>query len=495
MDQVLERLLHVLKDYIPMTVLVLMHHDFRKNCFQRLGFAAFPPLPPDKQFPEFLHVKESVAYVEHAFRQAPTPIIIHKPDADPLTKAYLRQTGLRAHSFMGLPLIHNQNRVGGLVCTSEEKNLYTKEHQALFQLLHEPMALALSNSIRYREILSLKNQYAFDNQEWAKKLSHSAEEEVIGGDNGLATVMEHVRRVAVLDSSVLILGETGVGKDVIANAIKNLSKRKDAPFLKIDCGTIPETLLESELFGHEKGAFTGADTRKKGSFELANGGTVFLDEIGELSPAAQVKFLRLLQNREIVRVGGQQVISLNIRIICATHRNLPEMVTQGSFREDLWYRLNVFPIHVPPLRDRKQDIPVLVSHLIRKKVKEMNMERAPVPSNIELSELAAYDWPGNIRELQNVLERWLILGCGSVSFHAILNPKAPDKEPVCDAPFAALTEPEQLVSIEEMNKEYIEAALRVCNQQVGGKGGAAECLRIPRSTLRSRMKKLGITAR
>lgn len=167
------------------------------------------------------------------------------------------------------------------------------------------------------------------------------------------------------------------------------------------------------------------------------------------------------------------MISLNIPIICATHRNLPEIVALGSFREDLWYRLHVFPIHVPPLRDRKQDIPVLVSHLIRKKVKEMNMERASVPSNIELSELAAHDWPGNIRELQNVLERWLILGCGSVSFYAILNPKAPDKEPVCDAPFsfAAFTEPEQLVSIEEMNKEYIEAALRVCNQQVGGKGG------------------------
>ena len=230
----------------------------------------------------------------------------------------------------------------------------------------------------------------------------------------------------------MLLGETGVGKEVVANELHKLSLRKDGPFIKVNCGAIPDTLIDSELFGHEKGAFTGAVSRKRGRFERADTGTIFLDEIGELPLPVQARLLRVLQNHEIERVGGERSISLDIRIIAATHRNLSEMVADGRFREDLWFRLNVFPVEIPPLRERTEDIPALVRHFVRIKAKALKIKKIPAFAHGAIDRLMAYDWPGNIRELENAVERDLIenqghAGGGLLRFNEFSAPSAKKK--------------------------------------------------------------------
>ena len=230
----------------------------------------------------------------------------------------------------------------------------------------------MSNTLKHREVVQLTNLLADDNRYLYRELRHISGDDIVGANFGLKEVMEKVRHVAALDSPVLLLGETGVGKDVIANAIHYSSSRKEGPFVKVNCGAIPESLIDSELFGHEKGAFTGATSQKRGRFERADNGTIFLDEIGELPPQAQVRLLRVLQDKEIERLGGTKTIQLDIRIIAATNRNLEEMVKAGQFREDLWFRLNVFPVWIPPLLQRKADIPSLFNHFILQQSKELN---------------------------------------------------------------------------------------------------------------------------
>jgi transcriptional regulator with GAF, ATPase, and Fis domain len=289
-----------------------------------------------------------------------------------------------------------------------------------------------------------------------------------------------------MDSPVLLLGETGVGKDVIANAIHFLSTRRDTPFVKVNCGAIPESLIDSELFGHEKGAFTGAFAQKRGRFERAHTGTILLDEIGELPLQAQVRLLRVLQDREIERVGGTRSIFLDIRIMAATNRNLEEMVKNGQFREDLWFRLNVFPIWIPPLRQRKADIPALLNHFILQKSRELKLPDIPqvAPGQIEI--LTKYDWPGNIRELQNLVERALILNPkGPLTFeslHIHLQNNKPVESPPAD----------QIEKLNVVISRHIHKALGEAQGKIHGKGGAAELLGINPNTLRSRMKKLHI---
>ncbi len=241
----------------------------------------------------------------------------------------------------------------------------------LIGTINEPFAVALTNSLRYRELQKLRDLLADDNRYLQDELRRMVGEDVIGADFGLKSVMDLVRQVAPLDSPVLLLGETGSGKEVIANAIHKASLRRQAPFIKVNCGAIPPTLMDSELFGHEKGAFTGALSQKRGRIERANTGTLFLDEIGELSLEAQVRLLRVLQEKEIERVGGSGPIAVDIRIIAATHRNLEKMMRIGAFREDLYFRLRVFPIAIPPLRSRMMDLPALVQYFIQKKTREM----------------------------------------------------------------------------------------------------------------------------
>ncbi len=281
---------------------------------------------------------------------------INQPESEPGLQFMLGYYG-RPDTSALVQLLEVGQKLGALVLLAEGRNRFSEEHARLFSLLKEPFAIALSNTLKHQEVLRLKDLLADDNRYLQRELRNFSGDEIVGADFGLKGVMTKTRQVASLNSPVLLLGETGVGKDVIANAIHYSSPWKDGPFVKVNCGAISETLLDSELFGHEKGAFTGALSQKRGRFERADQGTLFLDEIGELPPQAQVRMLRVLQYKEIERVGGTKPIPVNIRLIAATNRNLEEMVKAGRFREDLWFRLNVFPIHIPPLRERRYSRP------------------------------------------------------------------------------------------------------------------------------------------
>jgi transcriptional regulator with GAF, ATPase, and Fis domain len=344
----------------------------------------------------------------------------------------------------------------------------------------------MSNTLKHREVVQLKDMLSEDNRFLCQEMRQLTGDEIIGANFGLRDVMQKVQHVAALDSPILLLGETGVGKDIIANAVHLLSLRKDSPFIKVNCGAIPESLIDSELFGHEKGAFTGAISQKRGRFERADSGTILLDEIGELPAQAQVRLLRVLQDKEIERVGGTKSISLNIRIIAATNRDLEGMVKRGHFREDLWFRINVFPIWIPPLRHRKADIPALLNHFILQKSRELKLPDVPhvAPGQIDL--LMNYDWPGNVRELQNLIERALIL-----------NPKGPlhfDYKgfPQSTEALVLETKDRKLESLDGVITKYIHVALIESKGKIHGPGGAAELININPNTLRNKMKKLGI---
>ena len=394
---------------------------------------------------------------------------------------------LASRSVITLSLRIKNEFIGGLLLSAEGNDRYTDQHASLLELVKEPIALAMSNAWRFQEMARLKDLLAEDNRALSMDLERVSGVQVVGADFGLSQVMEMVRSVAPMSSPVLLLGETGTGKEVIANAIHLSSPRRDAPMVRVQCGAIPETLLDSELFGHEKGAFTGAIERKRGRFERANGGTIFLDEIGELTADAQVKLLRVLQEKQFERVGGSQTLSADVRIIAATHRDLARRISEGRFREDLWYRLNVFPIQIPPLRFRRQDIPSLVQYFVERKAREMNLEKVPRVSSEDTERLKAYDWPGNVRELQNVIERALILSRGGSlffpEFGASLRPQAQARAAV------QFSKPKTL---DEVAAGHIRQTLAETGGRIAGPGGAAEILKINPSTLRSRMKKLGV---
>jgi formate hydrogenlyase transcriptional activator len=306
-------------------------------------------------------------------------------------------------------------------------------------------------------------------------------EQIIGRSPALEAVLGQVEQVAPTDSTVLIQGETGTGKELIARAIHNLSSRCGRPFIKLNCAAIPFDLLESELFGHERGAFTGAIAQKIGRFEMADKGTLFLDEVGDIPPGLQPKLLRVLQEQEFERLGSTRTHQVDVRLVAATNRNLVEMVRRNEFRSDLYYRLNVFPIALPPLRARREDIPALVEHFVEIYARRMGKQIDEISSET-MTELASYAWPGNIRELQNFIERSVILSSGSV----------------LAAPFesltaAATTQAQEAVTLEEAERNHIRKILEQTRWVVSGPNGAAARLGIKRSTLYFRMQKLGIS--
>jgi formate hydrogenlyase transcriptional activator len=306
-------------------------------------------------------------------------------------------------------------------------------------------------------------------------------EQIIGNSPALEAVLEQVERVAPTDSTVLIQGETGTGKELIARAIHNLSMRCGRPFIKLNCAAIPFDLLESELFGHERGAFTGAIAQKIGRFELADKGTLFLDEVGDIPPALQPKLLRVLQEQEFERLGGTRTHQVDVRLVAATNRNLVEMVKRNEFRSDLYYRLNVFPIPLPPLRERREDIPALVEHFVEIYARRMGKEIEHIPAET-MSALVSYLWPGNIRELQNFVERSVILTSGNV-----LHP------PLASLKSSAEAESLGPVTLEDAERDHIRKILEETRWVVAGPNGAAARLGIKRSTLYFRMQKLGIS--
>jgi len=307
---------------------------------------------------------------------------------------------------------------------------------------------------------------------------------IIGNSPLLKTVFNHIKLVAPDDTSVLILGDSGTGKERIASVIHQLSPRKDKPFITVNCAALPLSLLESELFGHEKGAFTGANDRRIGKFEQADGGSIFLDEIGEMPLEAQVKLLRVLQEKEIERLGGTVTRKINVRIIAATNRNLEKEVSEGRLRLDLYYRLNVFPIELPPLRDRKEDIPALVTHFLDKYNKNAykTISGISVPA---METLVSYDWPGNIRELEHLIERSMLMSAGPEIQE--INLPANNTRTLSQQP-----EPSRIKTMEEMERDHILSILKLCKGKIFGPGGAAEVLNLPSTTLNSKIKKLGI---
>ncbi len=383
-------------------------------------------------------------------------------------------------------LVIQESFIGSLIVRANGKDRYTEEHARLWSLVNEPAGIALANSRQYEELVRMKDLLADDNRYLQNELRKSWADKIVGADFGLRDVFEQVVKVAPLTSPVLLMGETGTGKEVIANAIHNLSPRNNGPLITVNCGAIPESLIDSELFGHEKGAFTGAMMERRGRFERAHNGTIFLDEVGELPPQAQVRLLRVLQEREIERVGGTSPIKVDIRIISATHRNLEKLVAEGSFRDDLYYRLGVFPVRIPPLRERRADIPALTEHFIEKKSREMGLRKLPRLGPGVIDRLMHYEWPGNVREVANLVERALIQSEGeSLDFADLLPHGKEDEQREQQQESTGLT-------LEQMEMLHIRRILKMVQGRIEGKNGAALRLGVHPSTLRARMRKLGI---
>ena len=331
------------------------------------------------------------------------------------------------------------------------------------------------------EIEELKNRFQAENiyLQDEIKIEHNFEE-IITSSKALRQSLRKVEQVASTDATVLILGESGTGKELLARAVHSTSDRADRPLVKVNCATLPANLIESELFGHEKGAFTGAHERRTGRFELADGGTLFLDEVGDLPLELQPKLLRILQEGEFERLGSPHTTAVDVRVIAATNRDLEKALAAGDFREDLYYRLNVFPILCPPLRDRKEDIPLLANHFARKYGARFGKRTVGIPKDV-IESLQAYDWPGNVRELENVVERAIIISQGQYLDLGDWLPK--HGVPSADSP---------LLTIEELEREHISKVLESVNWTVRGERGAAKILAMKPTTLEARMNKLGI---
>ncbi len=424
-------------------------------------------------------------------------------------------------------VIHLQTKelIGHFALFSKKGEEFNQEHIDLLALLAGVLTSAMINIYHYTE---LKKSKALLQEENTNLRMHSFEkQDIIANSTNMQKALQMVHVLARKDVQILILGETGTGKEVIANIIQENSARKEKIFLKVNCGAIPESLIDSELFGYEKGAFTGAFSTKKGYFEQADGGTLFLDEIGELSMQAQVRLLRVLQFGLIERVGGKQSIPVDVRIIAATNRNLENMLHLGTFREDLYYRLHAFPIKIPPLRKRREDIPLLLNHFIKKFARN-NMISEPEIDHKSLQNLLNYSWPGNVRELENNVERCIVLSSDNVIDFAEYLPKNPNwylenDESLDEYEYKAENkgnkisdnddfiqqvakevakilakenkvpaEIKEIKSLDELKKEQILEALVQSNGRICGKNSAAEILNLKCGTLRKRMEKLGI---
>jgi transcriptional regulator with GAF, ATPase, and Fis domain len=442
--------------------------------------------------------------------------------------------GISVGSYLAMLLAIEGKQLAYLAVSFPTERQYTREHGRLFLRLKAPFALSASHALQHREVVRQKALLDDDNRFLQQQLLAAQGHDLVGASegHGLAKVMELVHQVADSTTPVLLLGETGVGKELLAKALHQASPRRDGPLVTVNCGAIPENLVDSELFGHEKGAFTGAVSTKRGRFERAHHGTLFLDELGELPPSAQVRLLRALQEKQIERVGATESTPIDVRIVAATHRDLPAMVAARTFREDLWFRLAVFPIQVPPLRARHGDVPALVGHFLREKARELRLAVPPLAEG-SLAALSEYDWPGNVRELSNLIERALLLHRdrpGPLRPADLLppsrSPDGPPRESSSPSPLVphmltmgplhgasseagdprvgtnALSVEHQAApsrapspttwNLDAVITDHIRAALIETDGRIHGPGGAAELLGVNASTLRARMGKLGV---
>jgi hydrogenase-4 transcriptional activator len=484
--EAVERIARLLVGHIPADLVLVRTIDLKGAALQTVGVgtrcALGPDLTRDACPPRVL---------EGLLSWARSGEVLHL-DPPAMNERYpgLLPAGLAGDLLAG-PLTKDGEPLGLCLFVAYSPGQFEDKHLSAVAALLDPLSVALENDLRLHEVARLREAAEADKRSLLTRLGRQdVADTIVGADSGLKPAMDRVDLVARTDAPVLIFGETGSGKEVIARAVHARSGRAGGPFLRVNCGAIPSELIDSELFGHERGSFTGAIGTRQGWFERADGGTLFLDEIGELPLAAQVRLLRILQDGSFERVGGQRQLKVDVRIIGATHRDLHAMVSEGHFREDLWYRLAVFPIHLPPLRSRPEDIPQLASHFALKASRRFGTPPL-LPTTEDVRLLLAYDWPGNARELGTVMERAAILGDGRrLEVGTALGAAALPKPVVIEQP----GEPgkDGFPSLNDAMARHIEAALHRAGGQIEGRRGAAALLKINPHTLRARMRKLGI---
>jgi formate hydrogenlyase transcriptional activator len=411
------------------------------------------------------------------------PLVINRLDSDEISPEWRKKsTAEGLNSFCNLPLIGRERLLGVLAVARRDQDAFGPDEVAFLSQVANQVAIGVENALAFREIADLKDRLAQEKLYLESEIRNDRNVEEFEGIVGESPTLRHVlnmaETVAPRDSTVLLLGETGTGKELVARAIHERSRRRERTLVKLNCAAIPSGLLESELFGHERGAFTGAIALKIGRLELAHQGTLFLDEVGDIPIEIQPKLLRALQEHEFERLGSTRTLSVNVRLIAATNRDLEKMVENREFRSDLYYRLNVFPIRIPPLRERREDIPLLVRYFTHRYARSMDKPIESIPS-AAMKKLCAWHWPGNIRELENFIERSVILTQGSAL-------QVPTAELGGGAAFPVVPD------TREIERNTIVRVLRETNGRVSGPYGAATLLGIKRTTLISRMKKLGI---
>jgi transcriptional regulator with GAF, ATPase, and Fis domain len=486
-------LAEMLSEHLPLSALTVLRFDAQAKCVEAVASA---PLTAAQISP----LACSSAQWRRLTTWSRTGQILHGKAGKSATELALLAPEDSELDLLAGPLSGTEGPGGAIVLSAPDGEKFLAAHSRMLKQLLEPFAVALENDRRLHELLALREAAEADRRTLLTRLGRQEmSDAVVGADTGLRHVMERVALVANSDVPVLILGDTGTGKEVAARAIHNGSPRAAGPFIRVNCGAIPAELIDSHLFGHEKGSFTGAGDLRQGWFERADGGTLFLDEIGELPLPAQVRLLRVLQDHQVERVGGQETIHIDVRIVAATHRDLAAMVKANTFREDLWYRINVFPILLPPLRDRSEDIPALARHFAHRAANRFGLTYVE-PSAADMNLLITYPWPGNIRELGAVIDRAAILGNGkSLEIAAALGPGGPvmstPHPPTINGSLATnnhVSSTLTLATLDVAMKSHIERALQSTHGRVEGKQGAAKILGINPHTLRARMRKLQV---
>ena len=478
-DSLFTAIAEALRDVMPFDRAALILDDPGARDFKVLRIAGPTPLPPD--IPRTAVLPREGSRTQWILENN-CPVLTSDLRADTRFSEHPALIEQGFLSALSVPLAAKGRVIGTLNVGSRETGRYGQEDCELLIAIADQVVLAIQNMLAYEEITALKSRLEQENlylQEESR--AEGTLGDVIGESPAIRKVLASVRLVAGTDATVLIAGETGTGKEVVVRAIHELSARKDKILVKVNCAALPGGVIESELFGHEKGSFTGALTRRIGRFELANGGTLFLDEVGDLPLELQAKLLRVLQEGEFERLGGTQTLKVNVRVVAATNRELPKAVEEGRFRADLFYRLNVFPIAIPPLRERLEDVPRLTRHFAMLYAAKLGKSIDSIGERT-LARLCAYTWPGNVRELQNVIERAVILSPRSrleLDDSLVSHAPGPEMKPAR--------------SLEEIEREHILAVLESVGWRVSGEKGAGKILGLKRTTLEARMRKLGIS--
>jgi transcriptional regulator with GAF, ATPase, and Fis domain len=508
LDESVRRIAPILAGQLPVDLIVLRRYDRDPIRLTTVAVAS----ATNDELPELSASRtecESACAQELArFLSSGKATLLTDPQSAALARVLTPQ-GVRG-GVIALPLEAHGRPIGAALLVAQPPHVLREEHLSEAQQLVEPFSVAFENDHRLQELARMREALEADRRALLSRLERQdITDTVVGEAAGLRSVMERVEQVAPTDAPVLILGETGSGKEVIARSIHARSRRAAGPVVRVNCGAIPPQLIDSELFGHERGSFTGAVGTRKGWFERADGGTLFLDEIAELPLEAQVRLLRVLQDGSLERVGGHQAITVDVRIVAATHRNLETMVAEGRFREDLWYRISIFPIRLPALRERPQDIPALVGHFAHRAGLRLG-GTALTPSDHDVQLLSSYPWPGNVRELAAVIERAAILGNGrrlevakalgnfSLDSNIVrpltLPPAAAPANGTQASPPAPLraTASGEVAPLDAAMVSHIERALSATHGRIEGPFGAARILGVNPHTLRARMRKLGI---